>query len=547
MKRFSAILLLMTLFLVAGALSVSATLPSPAYSSTAPTWGSATQVASNPEDDDVSDRNVTTSTTITIATGTGDLNLTTVTPVAGLTAADIEITETASTATTITLRARITEKLDAVDTDLTQKAFKVADIIIVSSTDTTLAFPVFMQRENNLEIDDIDVTVVSPAGSRNTESLDPDENDDVKDVKPGDSLEFEIKVQNNFGSDSNTEIENVDVEVNIGDEIDEEENEDLGDLSEDDDDTVSVTIDVEDDASDGSNNGEIRAQGDDIHGARHGDVATFDVEIERERHDILITSVSINPEELQCSDNSFQVSVKLLNLGKSDEDEVAVELEGRTLGVQARRANLEMNEDDSQTEVFDFTVDPNSIEPGVHVIQIQTFTDNIEISNSDIVQLNNACGETDVPEEEEPTTDAPVLSLSRTSFDGNAGSSVSIPVQVTNTENRARDYTISITNAGDFAEQVSPKTVSLNPGQTSTVFMNMKISDDAEDGSYSATVNVKAGSALVASDSVNVVVGEGAAAPGKISTSTFWIIADILLIVIAIVFVILIFRGRSHQ
>ncbi|HLD02439.1 MAG TPA: hypothetical protein VJC07_01940, partial [Candidatus Nanoarchaeia archaeon] len=117
----------MTLFLVAGALSVSATLPSPVYSSTAPTWGSATQVASNPEDDDVSDRNVTISTTITIATGTGDLNLTTVTPVAGLTLADIEITETTSTATTITLRARITEKLDAVDTDLTQKAFKVAD------------------------------------------------------------------------------------------------------------------------------------------------------------------------------------------------------------------------------------------------------------------------------------------------------------------------------------------------------------------------------------------------------------------------------------
>jgi len=205
-----------------------------------------------------------------------------------------------------------------------------------------------------------------------------------------------------------------------------------------------------------------------------------------------------------------------------------------------------MNEDDSQTEVFDFSVDPNDIEPGVHVIQVQTFTDNIELSNSDIVQLNNACGETDVPEE--PTdTDTPVLSLSRTSFEGNAGSSVSIPVQVTNTESKARDYTISITNAGDFAEQTSPKTVSLNPGQTSTVFMNMKISDDAEDGSYSATVNVKAGSSLVASDSVNVVVGEGAAAPGKISTSTFWIIADILLIVIAIVFVILIFRGRSHE
>lgn len=527
------------------------------FDASKPLLGGRTQRASNPEHDDANTKPelVNTFDDGSFALSNNGTSAVTITDIkfasaAGFSINDVQLSWTskaftsvpASGSLNVDIRGRIPQSLDAVDTNLKEAAFQVATANVELSDGSLVTVPVFMQRQNILFIDDIDVTI----NGKNRQSI--DDNDDIDQLKPGDNLDFDIELENIIEEDSNLDIDDVEPEVSCTDETDFDiEDADDVDVNADETESTDLQIDIDEDAEDGTTRCNMEAVGRDNFGARHGHAISFDIEVERESHDIVIRGISVIPDQITCSDKSFQVNVDYINLGRSDEDEVAVEVEGRVFNFLKKITNRELDEDDSDTEIFDIPI-PEGLEPGVHVLQVRTFYDTTRASDSEVVQVENLCGaeeETEVPGFE-PGTGA--LTLTRTSFIASPGSSVSIPVQLRNTMSGFRTFTITLENADEFVDPVSSKVLSLNAGQSSTVFLNVKMKSGVAEGDYSAAVNVETSGSPVATEVVSFKVSgeaEKASTGNFVGSRAFWVALDIVLVLVALYFIWMIFRRRA--
>ncbi|MDO8556831.1 MAG: hypothetical protein Q7R96_06715 [Nanoarchaeota archaeon] len=548
-----AIALLVCLAVAASAVTVQET-----FNENSPTFGGRNQEASNPEHDDEDNFNIYDDGSLTLvnndATQAYTITGITFTSSAGFSTADLNLSRTSTTNTVpasgtliVSLQARIPEKLDAVNTNLKEQAFQVAtatiNLVNGSGVASTVTVPLYMQRENILEINDAKVET----NGKDRKSL--DDGDDLDNLKPSDALVFDLEVENLADKDSNLELSNAKVQLTCDDEDNFDVNDDNSeeDITEDDKQTFNFEVTLDDDAKDGSTGCIFEVESRDANGARHADLLDFNIKIERENHDITIKDVTMIPQELTCDDKSFQLNVDVMNLGKTDEKETAIEVEGRTLKFLKKISNLRVDEDDSSTEVFDVPV-PSGLSSGIHVLQVRTFYDNDKASDSKIVQINNACG-TATPVEEQTQPAAETLTLTKTAFTGKAGESVSIPVKVTNTMSGLQTFTVTIVNGEDFIGTVSPKTLSLNAGQSSTVFLNTKLKTDVQPGDYSASINVESNGRVVDSETVTMKIEAGTSTTptrtGFLGSTNFWIVIDILLIVAAVVILWFIFRRKE--
>ena len=535
-----------------------------------PLFGSATQQASNPLDDDgaviiKAQRSLTLKNT-----GAEELEDFTVSfvPNGNFILVSGDVVETSPLTFTIpaglegslSLEGKIPEDLDAIDANFNEVGFEAGTLTITAKEVTsgmlkTVVVPVFMQRENKLEITDSDAEI----NNKRKESI--DDGDDIEDIKPSDRLDIEVSIENNYDDSDEVDIENIDLVLSCVPDTDveiDDETLDLGDLAPEDEDTDTFVIDVEENAEDRDIKCEIQALGIDENGARMGENIGFNIEISRENHDIQIQlPVLATPQVISCSDNSLQVSIGFINLGKSDEDEVAVELTSQELNYQERRSNIELDEDDTEVEIFNVPIGDRDI-GGINPLAftIRTFYDNVKTSDTETLLIENACvddtttGNSGSPA---PEVSAGTLAVTEDFLTTMVGKFNSIAVQITNSENSAATFEVVLVDIIDFATPSSPKSVLLQPGQTSTVFLNFKTKEDTATGTYTGTINLKSGGQIIDSQLFTVeVAGEERNGSGGLgfeldSTRVFWIIGDIILIIIAIFFIRLIFTGGKKR
>jgi hypothetical protein len=449
--------------------------------------------------------------------------------------------------------------LDAVEaTTLLEKAFEVATFTFnaVQTGGTqieTAVVKVNMQRENLLEISDADAEINDKA----RESI--DSGDKIENIKPGDKIELDVEVQNNYDNDAEVDIENVDLILNCDDDKDidiDDKTLDIGDISADDEDVDTFIIIIEDDAKDGNIGCLIEAEGVDENGARHGENLDFDIEINRESHDIqLKLPISLLPNVITCADTSLQMTVGFTNLGKSDEDEVALEITSQDLNYQERRSDISLDEDDSEIEIFNIPL-TNLGDKSPLVFTVRSFYDNVKSSDTETVIVENACTEGQITTTKDKniglSTAKGKIILDEALITTTKGRFNSIAVQITNNENIPVTFEVSLSGISDFATSVSPKMVPLQPGQTSTVFLNFKTKEDVDAGTYSGTVNLKSEGQTVDSQLFTVEVsGEAEEVDGQgfdvDMTQIFWVIGDIILILVAVFFIRLIFTGSKRK
>lgn len=306
---------------------------------------------------------------------------------------------------TLTVRARVPESLDAVDSAFNAVKEEAAALRVTGKTGTTaIATPdlkVTMQTGNFLRIKDVDVCFHSKCKST-------DDGDEVKDIKPGDDVEVTVVVENEYseGEDEDLDIEDVEVSIDIDDrEVRVSENEDVGDVSADSEEETSVTFEVDDDASHGTVKMVIEISGRDENGARMGEKWFVDLEIKREKHDISLDDVLLTPSTVMCSGNrNVQAQVLYRNIGRTDEDEVAIELKIPQFDIVKAERNLEVDEDDSETTAFSFSV-PDDINPGQYEVQVKTYYDNTKVSDQMEKTLTlEACGDEEDDSSLSPTT-----------------------------------------------------------------------------------------------------------------------------------------------
>ena len=339
--------------------------------------------ASNPEADDVEDRVAEVTTSIALQNTFNETigNLTVqIIPASGfpITKTQLVVTSLPSSINAgdtinVIINGVLPADLDAVDSrKLDESAFEVATLTFSGDTSNgtfTKTVTVEMQRENQLEIDDVDVCV-------NSQCVGVDDGDDVENIRPGDRIEFTFTVENKF-SDSDAEdldIEDVELEWEIDDDdLDEDDDEDLGDLSADDQEEESFAFTIDDDVSAGSYTVTARVFGRDENGALHGQEIEFDLDVERDRHDITLRRVTVSPSVLSCVGTGVVTfNVAYVNIGRDDEDDTLISVENDALGITEQVGPLQLDEDDSRQDSIRITI-PDDAEPGAYIFKVKSF------------------------------------------------------------------------------------------------------------------------------------------------------------------------------
>ena len=291
--------------------------------------------------------------------------------------ANAPTTLTAGQSATVTVSGFLHRDLNAI-VGFDEAAQNVGSIVVsgTNSTSATISqsSTLTMQVENQIEIKKVKVVV------NGEEEHNLDDGDDLDDLKPGDRLEFTVIIENNFrdSDDEDIEIEDIEVilEVDDDDEIDIDDDEDeISGINADSDDEVEFSVEVEFDAS-GSYTFTVTAKGHREDTASnvglHGQKIRFDIDVERETHDLQILSSSLKPGVIACGKNSFEANVKLVNIGKRDEDEAAIEVFIPELGLSEIKDNLNVDKSDEIARRIQVIL-PTDTPPGTYNVELNTY------------------------------------------------------------------------------------------------------------------------------------------------------------------------------
>lgn len=260
--------------------------------------------------------------------------------------------------------------------------FKVVKIslklLLLSVVMCALLMNVAYAAGSKLIFSDVDAKV----GGKTSNNLKSGETID-EEAEPGDSVEFRVKVQNNFTSDEKLKIEDVSVKVTIegiddGEDLEEESSE--FDLSFGNDKRVTLKFEVPLEVDEDTFDVLIHAEGEDKNGTNHETEMRLRLEVDKETHLLKITKKSLTPDSVSCNRKNIQLAATVINIGNEDEDDVTFEVSNSNLGINLRddvgELTSEPNEPESRfSKTYAFSI-PNDAESGSYPITLRALYDN---------------------------------------------------------------------------------------------------------------------------------------------------------------------------
>jgi len=213
-----------------------------------------------------------------------------------------------------------------------------------------------------------------------------------KEAAPGSSVQFEVEVENLYSRSEDVDIEDVEVTVTIrdiddGDDIDEISNE--VDIQADDTETANLDFAIPLQVDEDDYVVVIEVEGRDKFGNRYRETQNVKLTVQKERHELLIQSFSLDNEVVAC-DRRGSASVTVYNLGRDREDDVVIELVNSQLGIKSKVENLRLQEGtDSDAEyrhTFAFSV-PGDAGSGLYPLTINAYYDINSLSATKSVAL----------------------------------------------------------------------------------------------------------------------------------------------------------------
>ncbi|MBW2989078.1 hypothetical protein KY358_02035 [Candidatus Woesearchaeota archaeon] len=196
----------------------------------------------------------------------------------------------------------------------------------------------------------------------------------ITDVFPESTVEFKIELENLYDSDTDIEIKDISIEgaieeIDDGDDIEEDISEFDLDADRETSKELEFKIPLEVDAKDRLVTIEIEAEDD--AGIRYEKEITFDLEVEKEKHDIRILKAELDRSSYGCEENAL-LSLSMLNIG-SEEEKVSVQAYNEELEIDIRKSfelSNDAYEDSSRYEKKLNLWIPGNIDKKVYPISI---------------------------------------------------------------------------------------------------------------------------------------------------------------------------------
>ena len=342
------------------------------------TAGSAALVVSSATLGSISDqRGKTVTTTFTVqntanATVTGLTPSTTANAKYNVSFSGLPSFLNASQTVTVTVALFIAKDHPAVNDKLVASSVNVGKMVITGTeagaSVTSTGGDLFVQAENKLIVKRVRVTV--KGGNSDTVR----DGDKVKNLKPSDKFDAEIEVQNKFSRDSDLDFRDVRVDMKSDDSDVDVDNDDSLNVGSDSTESIRFSsLEIQDDARDGTARVTVTASGQDDNGALHGDKIEFRLEINRESHEIRIDSATISPSTILCEgDRTLRVDARVTNTGRNNENDVVIELDAPGLNFNEKKNIGDLDEDDSSAASFTVPV-AKTVKPGAYQLTVNTY------------------------------------------------------------------------------------------------------------------------------------------------------------------------------
>ena len=279
------------------------------------------------------------------------------------------------------------------------------------------------------------------------------------------------------------------------------------------------------------------------------------LDFSRDKDDLIVKKATLSTSIARPGD-VVELIVDVENVGDNDQRDAYVRVSNSELGIDLKSNEFDMDKsggsDDSLTRRFSINIPANAAEKD-YTLDIAVYDD-----NDDAYDNGQAFAALTVKGEGTTTTTGTgkpaSLNVASQTTEIDAGKGTA-NIHLLFTNNEAKDLTaiVDVKTIGDWADPITSQTVSLHPGDNNLYF-NLKLKD-VEEGTYSATVTVRAaaGSAFEAKTfSLNFDVKEKAAGLSGITgafagtnSTVFWIIGDVVLILIALLVIKAVFFGKK--
>ncbi len=257
-----------------------------------------------------------------------------------------------------------------------------------SKTSTTATATLSMEAHNRLVIEKVKITCDKLETVTDGSSIDG--------VSPGQTCYLTVKVENTFTTD--VKIEDITIEADSENSDVDGDDADISSLDAGDSEEKTLELKVDEDADEGDAEITITVEGKDENGAQHSDVLKFTLEIERLKHDLPISKITVSPSEARrCEVSRIDVLVYVENDGKNDEDKVAVELSVPALSFTKKISDLSIDEGEEGKVTFSIPVSSTTAF-GSFKATAKSFYDNVAQSQSKTADIKIMKCEDDEPE-----------------------------------------------------------------------------------------------------------------------------------------------------
>lgn len=264
-----------------------------------------------------------------------------------------------------------------------------------------------------LDIEDLDVRHTRADGRSRTDTDVKDgqtlDFDDDYDVGPGSKLEFDLGVENLFSDDDDVEIDDIKLTVTIkdiddGDDLEEES--DSFTLGTGESDDIRVFFEIPFQVEQGKYEIELKVEGDGDDGDDYKVVWDLEMDVKKDRHDLIIESASFVQDTLVCT-RSTTMKVKIRNLAYRDEPNVKLEVVRSSVGINYVKEDIDLVEDpfDDENE-YTANIPINvgmDVRAGTYPVDVKVSAQRIVYDSERVNLFIQDCndGRTDEPEEED--------------------------------------------------------------------------------------------------------------------------------------------------
>ena len=312
-----------------------------------------------------------------------------------------------------------------------------------------------------------------------------DETGDDSEILPGDELEVNFDVSNEITTDMNDIRVRVWIEDDTGTRISDRIDTDNFDIQGKDVEAKSVALRVPVDADKGTHYVVFETTGEDDDGNNVYDLAFAEIAVERNSHDLLIESVTFNPEDVTCG-GPVEIAVKVVNIGTSKEDDVFVTIKNTKLGLDYKSEVFEV--DDSGSDV-DYTVRtvfdvPKSAAEDLYSLDVKATFNSDSDTETKFVDMSVSCGS--------PAESDVELNTASNFANVAAGQTVKFVIEIKNNGASAADFVLSATGVQDWAiVTIEPGDISLASGASIPANLYVTPKSGAALGTHTATLTLE--------------------------------------------------------